>query len=130
MKKMLKHDVQLLKLTLSPETFPTSDTSIYDTEGIHAQKEELFNTFNIQAEIQPITMEDEIQAVPGLLHAGDAWGFFLAYYDLEGDQITVDPEDQIICESILYEVVRIEDHYQGNNIVWRRAYLRRVSGES
>jgi len=127
---MLRHKVKLCKLTLSPTTFPASDPSIYDTQGIHAQKEETFNTFDITAEIQPITLEDELQAVPGLLHTGDAWGFFLPYYILQESKVTVDPEDKIICENVRYEVRRIEDHYDGNNIVWRRAYLVRITGES
>lgn len=121
LKKLLKHEVTLGKFTEG--NLSGDPDNIYDQHG------ETFTTHTILCEIQPITMEDETSAVPGILHAGDAWGFFLPYYWIEGEQITIDPEDHITCEGVTYAVARTEDHYQGNNIVWRRAYLRRVTGE-
>lgn len=128
LKKLLRHEVTLYKL---PDDFLSSNTFHLsgDPLNIYGVRGETFQTYTIKAEIQPITMEDEAQAIPGLIHTGDAWGFFLPYYELEGEEISVEPEDQIKCEGITYEVARIEDHYQGNNIVWRRAYLRRIVAE-
>lgn len=117
-RKTLRHDITLYKTTM---------TTIGDDE--YDQKTETYQSYSIKAEVQPITLNELKDMPPGLMNLGDAWGYFLPSYYIQGQTITVEPEDEILCETIRYEVVKVEDHYQGNSIVWRRCYLRRISGE-
>jgi len=117
-RKLLKHDITLHKLTLS---------SIGDDE--YDQKQESYTSYSIKGEVQPITLEELARLPPGIYKEGDAWLYVLPYYILKGETIVVENDDEITCEDVRYMVERVEDHYQGNNIVWRRCYLKRVSGE-
>jgi len=119
-KKLLKSTVQLVKITetMISNTIPVSE---YEEYG---QTEVTGSTFTIKAEIQPITEKDLISLPPGMLEVGDAIGFFLKEYVLEGTTYTIEPEDLIIAGSITYEVQTVTDYFQGNDVVFRRGYLR------
>lgn len=119
-KRLLKNTVQLIKIseTMISNTIPVSE---YEEYG---QTEITGSTFTIKAEIQPITEKDIIPLAPGILEVGDAIGFFLKEYNLEGTVYTVDVDDLIIANGIEYEVQSITDYFQGNKIVFRRGYLK------
>lgn len=102
------------------------ETEIEDQFG---QTEESETTYSIQAEIQSITLEDIAFLPAGSVKEGDAWGFFIPSYRVEGQDITVEVNDYISFKGIKYLVQRIEDYYQGNETVYRRAYLKRQVGK-
>lgn len=116
-KKTFKCSVILHKVTVS------------EIEDEFGQTEETETTYTIKAEIQSITLEDISYLPLGSVKEGDAWGFFLPVYSLEGQEIKIEPNDYITFKGIKYLIQRIEDYYEGNQIVYRRAYLKRQIGQ-
>lgn len=115
--KMYTSDVILSK---------TTETEIEDEFG---QTEESLETYKIKAEIQTIRLEDVTFLPAGSIKEGDAWGFFLPSYTIDGESVTVEVNDYITFKSVVYLVQRIEDYYQGNTTVYRRALMRRQIGQ-
>ena len=120
MGKMLRHTLTLHKVT---ET-PIGD--IGDQYDEYRQVTESETTYSIKGEVQPITLERLAWLPPGTAQLGDAFGYFKPSYKKLGSDITVDLKDYITCEGVKYLVERLEDFYHGNNMVYTRAYLRRV----
>jgi len=118
-KKILKCSVTLHKVT---------STEI-DSGDEFGQTEDTETTYSIPAEIQSITLEDMAFLPAGTVNEGDAWGFFVASYALEGQTITVEVNDYITFKGIKYLVQRIEDYYEENEAVSRRAFLKRQVGQ-
>lgn len=113
LKKIFSCDVVLHKVT---------ETLIDDEFGQTEVSEE---DFNIKAEIQSITLEDMLYLPAGEVKEGDAFGYFLPTYVIEGEDITIEVNDSLTFKGIKYLVIRIEDYYIGNETAYRRATLRR-----
>ena len=122
MKKLLKRSVKLVKVTETPVTYG-------NTVDAYGMVETTKETFSIKAEIQSITDADLVILVPGALTIGDAVGMFLEHYDLKGRTIRVEVKDLIIDKGFSYEVNTIQDPTDGDYTIYRRAYLKRVTGE-
>ena len=73
---------------------------------------------SIEGVIQVIELED-VQEYGGLLQVGDAVGFFEATTDIQR-------EDQIIADSITYEVDRLITERSTGNLIFTHAFLKRV----
>lgn len=121
MKKFLNRNVTLEKVT-------ETEIEYSGTVDPYGMTEVTKETFTVRAEIQYVTMEDLQFMPPGILTIGDAIGYFLTYYDLEGQIITIDPNDIIKDGDNILRVDTILDHTHGKADVYRRAYLRRMSG--
>ena len=120
MGKMLRHTVTLHKVTKTPIG------EIGDQYDEYHQVTETEVTYSIKGEIQPITLERLTWLPPGTARVGDAFGYFKQSYKKLGSDISVELDDYITCETVKYLVQRLEDFYHGNNIVFTRAYLRRL----
>jgi len=116
-KKLYRCDVTLHKIT---------ETELEDEFG---QIEESEVTYSIKAEIQSIRLEDKAYLPVGMISEGDAWGFFIPIYAIEGQDIEVEVNDYITFKEIKYLVQWIEDYYEGNDVVYRRALLKRQVGQ-
>ena len=121
MKKLLRRTVKLVKIT-------ATDITYGNTIDAYGMQEKTKETYSIKAEIQPVTDADLVILVPGQLTIGDAVGWFLDSYDVKGKTITVDPDDLVLDKDYTYRVDTIQDPTDGNTIIYRRAYLRRMSG--
>lgn len=117
---MLRHTVTLHKVTKTPIG------EIGDQYDEYHQVTETEVTYSIKGEIQPITLERLTWLPPGTARVGDAFGYFKRSYKKLGSDISVELDDYITCETVKYLVQRLEDFYHGNNIVFTRAYLRRL----
>jgi len=115
-KKVLRSKVTLHKI---------SESTIDDEFG---QTEETETTIEILADIQPVTLEDMLYLPPGYVSQGDAWGFFLPVYQKNGLEYFVEVNDYISFKGVKYLVQRIDDAYEGDTVVVRRAYLKRQVG--
>jgi len=120
-KRLLRSRVQLVKITKDIIPPSSLNPSQYEEYG---QTTTTGTTFTIKAEIQPITSQDIIDIPPGMLEIGDAIGFFQKEYLLEGSVYTIKSEDLIIAGGTTYEVQTITNFYQGDRIIYRRAYLK------
>lgn len=116
-KKLFKSNLTLHKI---------SETVIDDEYG---QTEESEETFSIVGEIQVITLEDMVFLPAGEVSSGDAFGYFLPSYLLDGIEYTVEVNDYISFKGIKYLVTRVEPQFEGNTEVFRRAYLKRQVGQ-
>lgn len=119
-KKMYKCSVTLHKVT---------ETAIGSDEYEFGQTTEVEETYTIKAEIQGITLQDMAFLPAGEVNEGDAWGFFLPSYFVDGEDIIVAMNDYISFKGIKYLVKRIIDFYDGNTTVYRRAFLKRQVGQ-
>jgi len=115
-RKQLRGKVTLLKVK----------EIIDETDEYGQETKESITKFSLKAQIDVITPEDLTWLPPGLLRVGDARGFFLPYYTLDGKKISVDLKDYIVFDQHTFVVDRIEDIFYGKDIVYREAYLRRV----
>jgi len=118
--KMLRHKMTLHKIT------KTAIGETGDQYDEYHQVTESEVTYSIKGEVQPITLERLTWLPPGSARLGDAFGYFKSSYKKLGSDISVELEDYITCENVKYLVERFEDFYHGDNIVYRRAYLRRI----
>jgi len=100
-----------------------------ETDDEFGQTQETEETYIIMAEIQSITLEDMAYLPAGEIKEGDAWGYFIPVYVIEGQDITVEVNDYISFKEIKYLVQRIEDYYEANEVVYRRALLKRQVGQ-
>ena len=115
LKKILKKEVTLTKYTYS------------DGEDAYGQRSRsVSGTYKIKAEIQEITSEDLAYVVPGTMSVGDAFGFFLPTYLVQGKNISIEAEDEITWNSKTWRIDSIEDYYYGEKIWYKRAVLKRV----
>lgn len=97
------------------------------TDDAYGQKEDqLIGTYVIEAEIQEITAYDLAYVVPGILQVGDAMGYFLPQYFVDGRYITVEVEDRVTWNNKTWRVEKIEDFYYGDKLMHKRALLKRV----
>lgn len=117
--KTLGSKITLQKVT---ETILASGSEFGDTK-------ETTTNYSIYAEIQTITLEDMNYLPAGEVRTGDAWGFFLPKYQVEGLEVTVEVNDYIIFNEKKYLVVRLEDEYMSGQTVLRRAFLQRQVGQ-
>jgi len=93
------------------------------------QTEETEETYTIFAEIQSITLEEMTYLPAGEVQDGDAWGYFLPSYTIDGESYSVAVNDYITFKTFKYLVIRIIDQYMGGETVLRRAHLRRQVGQ-
>jgi len=93
-----------------------------------AQTQLTEETYTILADIQQVTLE-EIEANPGFLKEGDAFGYFLPSYEVDGETVTVEDDDYITFASIKFKVDRTEDFYDAGIHIYRRALLRKEVGK-
>lgn len=115
LKKILRKEVIVIKYSLA------------GSEDAHGQKERTkIGEFPVRAEIQELTAEDLSYIVPGVLEIGDAFGFFLPKYISEGQEITVNVEDEVKWNEKVWRVERIESFTYGEKEYYKRAYLKRV----
>lgn len=116
-----------LEVTLHKVTTTEIDTEYVDEfeDNPFGQTEESEETYTILAEIQPITFEDMAFLPAGTIEEGDAWGYFLPSYLIEGQDIYVEVNDYITCKGTKYLVTQLEDQYMKGETVLRRALLRR-----
>jgi len=113
--KLLMKKVTLTKFSLS------------GTDDAYGQKQRnISGTYTLKAEIQEITTEDLAFFVPGTVHLGDALGYFLSDYEVKGQTITISSEDQVTWNSKTWRIDTIEDYTFGEQVVYKRALLRRV----
>ena len=115
--------------TCSVTLHKITETLIGSDEFEFGQTEESEETYAIKAEIQGITLEDMAFLPAGEVSEGDAWGFFLPTYTIDGEDVIVDMNDYISFKGIKYLVKRIIDFYNGNTTVYRRAFLKRQVGQ-
>jgi len=118
LKKIFKASCTLHKVTVS---------EIEDEFGMTEETTE--TTYSIKAEVQPLTSEDLAYLPPGQFSEGDAWAYFLPSYNVNEETLTVEVNDYITFNGIKYLVQRYEDYFEGNNVIYRRAYLKRQVGQ-
>jgi len=115
LKKLMRKDVVIIKYSLS------------GTEDAHGQKTRTkVGEYPVKAEIQEITAEDLSYMVPGVLEVGDAFGFFLPKYISRGVEITIEVEDEVMWNSKVWRVEKIENYDYGGKEWYKRVYLKRV----
>lgn len=118
---------KILKSSGTEVTLHKITESVIDDE--FGQTEETEETYTIYAEIQSITLEDMTFLPAGEVKEGDAWGFFLPSYRIEGLDYTVAVNDYISFKGNKYLVVRLEDQFMRGETILRRALLRRQVGK-
>ena len=116
-RKILDAEVTLHKITVS-------EIASSDPFGQVEEGEEIIS--KIPAQIQVITLQDLAYLPPGVVSEGDAWGFFLPSFEVDAKSYTVEVNDYITFKGVKYLVQRVEDHYQGEERVFRKAILKRV----
>jgi len=108
------------------KTVTLSKITTSGNDDAYGQKSETSSgTYRIRAEIQEITSYDLAYFVPGTVQIGDAWGYFLPSYTVNGKKVEIALEDEITWNGKTWEIDRIEDAYIGEKLWYRKAYLRR-----
>jgi len=82
--------------------------------------------YTIQCEIQSITTEDVKFGSYGVWDIGNLRGFFLPYYEIEGETVTVEEDDILYVGDERYRVERIIRHLFRGEEVFREALLERI----
>jgi type IV secretory pathway TrbF-like protein len=101
--------------------------SIEESTDSYGQTEEtLVGSYQIDAEIQEVTAEDLVYMRPGVVEVGDAWGYFLPSYLVQGQTVTVEVEDIVKWNNKAWRIDRIEDYYLGGQLMYKRALMKRV----
>ena len=115
--KMLNKTVTLNKVT---ESEISGD--------IYGMTTESKATYSLNCKIQDVTFED-LQFLPaGMMKIGDAVGYFLDYYVSSGHTYTVEAGDLILDRGSIYRVENFLEPTFGDYKVFKRAYLKRLSG--
>lgn len=117
LKKLYRTDVTLHKI---------SETVIDDEFG---QTEETETTYSIKAEIHTIMLEDMIYLPPGEVSEGDCFGYFLPKYLVDGQEVIIEVNDYVTFQGNKYLVQRVEDLFDGNTLVYKRAFLKKQVGQ-
>jgi len=114
LRKLMMKRVILTKFTFS------------DTDDAYGQEERnTSGTYTLNAEIQELTSEDLAFFVSGTVNLGDAYGYFLPNYAVNGLIITISSEDEVTWNGKTWRIDTIEDYALGENVWYRRALMRR-----
>ena len=79
--------------------------------------------YTIQAEVQGITLEDLKYGSYGVWESVNLRAFFLPYYTINGETITVEEDDYLYVDSKKYRIVRLIQHMFRGEEVYREAFL-------
>lgn len=116
---------KLSKLLMKKITLTKYDLS--GTDDAYGQKSKtILATYTLKAEIQELTSEDLAFFVPGTVNLGDAYGYFFPSYEIQGQTISIAAEDEVTWSGKTWRIDRIEDYTFGEQIWYKRAFLRRL----
>lgn len=85
-----------------------------------------YTSYVAMARVVPITDWDLLYDKSGIIHMGQARGFFMPSYSFQGDYVRVMVGDRVFMQSTNWDVLKVAPFFDGNREIYLEALLDRI----